>query len=1613
MPWDARSLQAGVRTLRHNSRQPRDLALRQLQEHVRQPQDIVREVDSGALILQDALGTVQQTLAEDLFTVQHFRLVWVPGFVVRLWSPADQHWSSPSTGHTSTSTTTTAIPVRTQCVALPFCRLVLMRGAWAYCIELNENHHLFDVALWFLIQRHAQDEPISTDARIIMTSALPPRSGRYQDVVCLLIEDVRRITIAWEDWERERSLVVRYLEPGSYTQLLLPSDATEAGWQIAVNGMPAVNMNRPVRHGDFIQVYSGQSSPAVAPAGWAFAHYPWSRPLAWQLHIGTSQVSLCRKLRERRLQMGFSLPREGFIMVHGPGHGDLVLNTGEHGTPTLEHARAVIRRLHWLPNGLDYEPAAMRQNGALALVSSQPNSHKNVILCLAPGYQGHFLVALAHPVQGYVPAVPVDPGVTLFSQWNLRAGDVLSSVRPEPPSPDSSAAVEQLSHTEADESTAEVNVAGQAAAADGANDLVSRGTSLAQLYHRRAPRRQVIFDKVPDESNALSNLIQECTTHPVRHADSLSGPSEPKNHGFGAFPEKTARQEGEIPNPSSFLGRSSRAESRAGKLAARQSIPTPFGRRHVPLPQVLSLEHSVPRPAAAPDGPSIRTGVSAEMFDFIFRPFSWDVLCQDWECVPHLQPAARQFLQGLRRLQPHQRPTALQIYVDGSFELAATGEVRSGWSLCILGLVEGEWMWVGFMAAPTGPGNAHSLSVAVHSAFETELSALVFALAWCVAQPIPAAIFYDSQSAGDVAGGSASVRDKTDLSSAAAALLHLLLMQRRAPAFCHVRAHKGQPLNEFCDGAAKAAARMQRCTQIPDTLYQAQIEEVLPWLWTSLGVSGELPGSCRDGVIQETAVSGSSGLCLSQVLPDNGHTVVGPVQLDMRLVTYNALSLASVAHRESVEDQLSCRQCCVVGLQEARQDLSGRADNDKFYVLSSAAQQGQLGVQAWFSKQVPLGRTKEAALYWGPKAFSVVEQSPRTLLVLARAGSLRFAVLVGHSPTSKETVEVRRQWWLNFTAILRRAPPSCVPLVFIDANAKAVSETAKNWEVSNDAFFRRFLSEHQLMHSGDADAEGRKFSSWCSPDGAEACIDFICYPREAAGGVSIEGPLPGFQGLLDHDHRPIAARCQWHQRSSLPKARGRLDLTALDSVEGRSRYASLLACMPPVPWSDNVDSHLAKIHQHVLRCLHSVCPPVQRKARNPITSERTWAFIHQRRELRRELHGACGNSKLMCLRACFSAWRSQGAASIVDDHLARMNAALIALQIKAHNRFIRDSAKQDAAALSRRLFQEARGQGPEALHRLFRQVTKFGRRYRKPCLAPAIQQSDGTFAEDSLSLLGDHFAAAERATAQSAASIKTGALSAPTEPLQAVPELSLPSLALAFGQLARRKASGLSGIPAEALSSAPVPAAHCFSSLLFKMQLRGQTPALWRGGKAVAIEKPSKPLHQLSAWRSILLLEAGAKGVARALRPCLLRSFEKIRQEGQGGSRPKMPIQLPMALCRGFLRRLKEDGVSGGIIFVDGASAFYSVLRQRLCGRESEHSAQYLEELASCLFEDEEDRLRFLCFWPIRALRSRFVDLLCRRLKPLGFLSATMIPGPTSPVQEPFQGPPWLTSPFK
>ena len=223
--------------------------------------------------------------------------------------------------------------------------------------------------------------------------------------------------------------------------------------------------------------------------------------------------------------------------------------------------------------------------------------------------------------------------------------------------------------------------------------------------------------------------------------------------------------------------------------ARRGSVPTPFGRRKIPpaAPTKVSLSEAIPAVSTTPRGPSLGTGVSSDMFDFIFDEFQWDALCQEWWKIPSLHPAVRAFLTNLRVMQPHDVPEAMQIYVDGSYEAPDEGTPRAGWCLCVLVLVCEEWKWAGFLSASTASGNTASLQAPVSSAFDTELAALVFALAWSVARPVPAAIFFDSQSAGSIASGEATVHQPSTLSSAAAALLHLLALQRRHPCFLHVK----------------------------------------------------------------------------------------------------------------------------------------------------------------------------------------------------------------------------------------------------------------------------------------------------------------------------------------------------------------------------------------------------------------------------------------------------------------------------------------------------------------------------------------------------------------------------------------------------------------------------------------------------------------------------------------------------------------------------------------------------------------------------------------------------------------------------------------------------------
>ena len=617
-----------------------------------------------------------------------------------------------------------------------------------------------------------------------------------------------------------------------------------------------------------------------------------------------------------------------------------------------------------------------------------------------------------------------------------------------------------------------------------------------------------------------------------------------------------------------------------------------------------------------------------------------------------------------------------------------------------------------------------------------------------------------------------------------------------------------------------------------------------------------------------------------------------------------------------------------------------------------------MGCQIWFCKTEPIGWLADEPLYWDTAGFSVLLRRPRILLVSARIGCFRLAVLSAHALTAKASASDRRTWWAELHQAFAMIPCNCIPLVLIDANARLASTAGTS--ADNAALLRQFLQRHELAHSSCTNPAGQELTTWVSPIGQGVCIDYVLYPRSISEGARSLGPVSDFEGLVDHDHKPVLVEFALRQKVSSAGSRPRLDLQHLRTPQGRISLHCLLRDMPRVPWSAGVDEHLAAINLHIGRGLERICPAVATRARRPTTSDATWFHIRHRRELRRECHQQKIVMRRMLLSDCFQSWRRRRRVSTADTHLQGLYLGFLGLQIRTANRHIAQMAKQDAAAATRHIFQEAKQAGPESLHRLFRGVLRTGRGYKKPNLSPALLQADGTVAPDSLELLGRHFAVAERATPAEAETVCTRPAREACVTLQAVKALSLPSLAHAFGAMATRKASGLSGVPAEVFRFAPGLAADVHTPLVLKMLMRGQSPLLWRGGRVVPIEKPGKCLSVPGGWRSIMLMEAGAKGLGGALRSELLRGFEAIRVEGQGGSRPRAPMQAAMSQVRGFLMELHAKHRSGGVIFVDGQTAFYATIRQGLLGRDADATLPYLGYLASVLFDEEMERDRFV-----------------------------------------------------
>ena len=987
-------------------------------------------------------------------------------------------------------------------------------------------------------------------------------------------------------------------------------------------------------------------------------------------------------------------------------------------------------------------------------------------------------------------------------------------------------------------------------------------------------------------------------------------------------------------------------------------------RRHA-----ISLSELLPEPR--PVEASLQFGVCHEMIADVLdcrRPCD---LCMDFSRIRDLPSAVRDAL--LVPCSPCQWEEChhVDIFTDGSFR-ASDGSMA--WALVAVGFDHCNCRRLtGYMSGGIGlPGESGHFGNTACNAHVAELAALLGAMLLAAnLSPCPARICYDAQSAGGIASGTMFPHSTDALAEAVGHVFGLLHALRVPVSFLHVRAHTGVLWNECADAIAKTACnadgwRTVQQDPLPGLLQGPE----LAWLWllAERACSG-LPAVARDGTSSRLLVAPPEPIW--HRMPGIPRLSAEPkvsklAHIQFTVATYNTLSLRNPAQVEALDACFHRAGIHFVGLQETRVDDQARGATAHFHVYRSRADKGQLGCQIWVHKAFPLDEHGNR-----PKPSSVVilHSTPRVLALTVDTGGVCLALVSAHAPTSAADDFTIDAWWTDLKEVICRFPPRALPVIMVDANARFDRHSADPIlckALNRNAVCMRDLLEHfGLCASQLVDVGGHPVTSWTSPLGKPDCIDFVLLPARSANQTQTLGCPPEFGDTFGHDHRPIHVRHRIQRCSRPCPTSPLLDREAMMTPQGRRNLARIFESAPEVPCEVDVDTHLDILNTYTMQALGEAFPAHPARPRNKTFSDRTWAAIRLRRDIRRKLTMHRRAARCIAIRACFRAWANNRHAPVSEGGLCSSRQVIsLVLSLRRLNRSVRQLVAADQATHCRDLMGEAQFASPERRFAIYRGVLKLGRRYRAPQVQHAVCAEGRLHSSkaDIQMAFGQHFAKPEGGEL-----LAIDALHADSQQTLTLPDVlqlngipTLQTLAQNFARAAPRKATGPSGIPPEALRGAAFPAAKCHMSLVLKSCARSRPPLLWRGGAVHAIPKPSKPMHDVTGWRSILLMEIAAKGVGKCMRQELAGALAQCAVDLHGGSRKGMPLEVPMHAVRAHGQRLKKARVAGAVIFLDGANAFYSVLREHLHSVDALSSPAKLQSFAESVFARSEDQTMLL-----------------------------------------------------
>ena len=1496
--WDLRGIQEPVLTCRHLPREMRDDALNKLQRIPGFLRDLKVELAQGSIALFDSLGSLPEQFPSNLHVMQHVRVTAFTGPSM----PASTHTGpARQTGImdvTSRGARPRIGPVRQH---PPGLRITVLRGQHRFSVDCTFDNDAIDSLVLDLLRQHHAQAILPPSFFIVLGGAQPLRMGYFQEIA-FVVQEGDQVATIWDGRHLGQELQVNLHSPGQSTCQVLDNSWTGNGWRLFVNGVPEAAAMRHIRFGDYLQPCSGTQCPGVVPLGSVLALCPALRPYAWPLEIVLSGTGFSAPLRRRRKQLGSHRMPEGTARVYGPHHGEVFLQLGTGHTPTALQVDTALQGLEGFPDGLSVIGTPTRHPHDADFVTRYRFRQDSTVLTPAPGHVGHLLVLLVHADIETLAGVPANPRIMLYPQRGLRHGDVLQQI-PEP-------------HFVFGEESEEEPTASDPAGPPPPEPVGSGGTSLACIPSRRAPRKQIIFDRPRAPAAEANNPSCSVPLHAqprISIATPLGRRSLPSN----------------IEAPPPCPPPSTRTQDASDNAQVS----------HATVLCLTELVPAAPQQTATSTDWGLRFQVPDDMPRFAFERFA---LCQATLRLPEnikLHPAAAALLSGLPCVQYDRTLDALCCFVDGSFK-----DQTATWAVAYIGFQAGRLCWAGYRAGVL------PAQYACTSAFEGELFAQLVAYATIAEVCLPAVVCYDAKAAASVTQLQTAKTVSSQLAKAAGAVYAYVKAQGRPVFSDHTPSHQGCPGNELADSLARHTIGCPGGeADVHNSVHIDVAGQAFDWLWLrSPGmICADMPDLNEHG---DTAPVLPSPGCLQPCTPaDFGPSIAtvpnNPSRFTGFMCTYNTLSSRTCLQRRCLDQFMQQQGIDFLALQETHECTQPVQKVGQTLRLSGSTQDGQFGCQVWLRLA--------SAWHFDPRSVSIHYQDPRLLVVLVTAGMTRLALISAHAKASTHTDEDIRLWWTDLHSRLLALPPSVTPLIGIDANARFQwSEGVESPCNLNGHCLEDLCRRFSLVRTAAHEPDGRPRITWRPPTGPGVCLDYLLCPADWSPQTCVRTDLPLLDVHAGIDHNPIGLQLDVLLQPP-PRRSLCVDRSAMMGPEGQARIQGLLSAMPAFPWHMDVDDHLLLLQAQIRHHMQVMFPKAKSGPRKPTISQDTWALLRLRRHHRRINRCKTQAYHRWLLYQCFRAWRNadercQVVARLQGEVKARDYAAATHMRaMRDLSRQIRQASKADEAAFSRQAIQDARARGPAALAHSIRAVLKHGRRYKPASAAPALECNGDLVSDHHLVKLqlGRQFARAEQATEVQFPEMSSGSPVCPHAPILVQDMPTLVALAAAFAGLKCGKASGLSQIPTELYKAAPYESALLYMPIILKACARGTWPALWRGVEAVGLLKPNKPPRQPSSFRSIALLDNSGKAATKACRHVLSEKLEGVVLPSMGGARAGIPLELAALTVQGHLEMLQRSHCAGAVLFIDGISAFYATDRRLLFPRTPEAMQAHLSSL--------------------------------------------------------------------